>query len=193
MQRQVCRTIVLDSNKRADCVEDGKTGAKRSTTSKDKTDASEAEPPAKRGRTSKAAPAVPVSENPPPRKRGAPPIGGETTKVREDDPAAAEQLVDELEDAAVKLSKEPSRGRKNDVKGRETGARVDESQTADPEAASGGRFWLMKAEQVDRKETLPNGSVFNTKFTIDDLRAKGGPEPWDGEDDAFPCVPDIRC
>jgi predicted RNA-binding protein with PUA-like domain len=38
----------------------------------------------------------------------------------------------------------------------------------------------MKAEQVDRMETLKNGREFNTKFTIDDLKEKGGPEPWEG-------------
>jgi predicted RNA-binding protein with PUA-like domain len=38
----------------------------------------------------------------------------------------------------------------------------------------------MKAEQVDRMETLKNGDEFNTKFTIDDLKAKGAPEPWEG-------------
>lgn len=38
----------------------------------------------------------------------------------------------------------------------------------------------MKAEQEDREETLEDGSVYNSKFTINDLRNKGGPEPWDG-------------
>ena len=28
--------------------------------------------------------------------------------------------------------------------------------------------------------TLKSGETFNTKFTIDDLRAKTDPEPWDG-------------
>lgn len=50
------------------------------------------------------------------------------------------------------------------------------------EASSSGRqFWLMKAEQESREETTVSGKSFDTKFTIDDLRAKGGPEPWDGE------------
>jgi predicted RNA-binding protein with PUA-like domain len=44
----------------------------------------------------------------------------------------------------------------------------------------GKNYWLLKAEQVDRMETLKDGSKFNTKFTIDDLKEKGGPEPWEG-------------
>jgi predicted RNA-binding protein with PUA-like domain len=44
----------------------------------------------------------------------------------------------------------------------------------------GKNYWLFKAEQVDRMETLQDGSEFNTKFTIDDLKEKGGPEPWEG-------------
>jgi hypothetical protein len=39
----------------------------------------------------------------------------------------------------------------------------------------------MKAEQEDREEVTKSGKTFNTKFTIDDLHAKGGPEPWDGK------------
>ena len=38
----------------------------------------------------------------------------------------------------------------------------------------------MKAEQDGHEEKLANGETFNTKFTIDDLRAKNMPEPWDG-------------
>ncbi|KAF2210920.1 hypothetical protein CERZMDRAFT_6217, partial [Cercospora zeae-maydis SCOH1-5] len=44
----------------------------------------------------------------------------------------------------------------------------------------GRQYWLMKAEQDGHDEVLANGKVFNTKFTIDDLRAKTSPEPWDG-------------
>lgn len=39
----------------------------------------------------------------------------------------------------------------------------------------------MKAEQEDREVQTKNGSIINAKFTIDDLRAKDRPEPWDGE------------
>ena len=52
------------------------------------------------------------------------------------------------------------------------------------ETSSVKRYWLMKAEQEDREETLKSGRLFNAKFTIDDLQAKTVPEPWDGEQDS---------
>ena len=38
----------------------------------------------------------------------------------------------------------------------------------------------MKAEQEDREERTADGTIVNTKFTIDDLRSKTKPELWDG-------------
>ena len=55
------------------------------------------------------------------------------------------------------------------------------------DGSDGKQYWLMKAEQEDREETLSDGSVFNSKFTIDNLREKGGPEPWDGVRNAVAC------
>ncbi|KXT16808.1 hypothetical protein AC579_6788 [Pseudocercospora musae] len=126
----------------------------------------------------------PEEEQKTPKKRGRPPKGGETTKMDVDDENAAEQLEEELLDAAEDEQEEdaidskrkapaPKKGKakKNDA------AEVEEDETA---AASGKQYWLMKAEQDGHDEMLKNGEIFNTKFTIDDLRAKNGPEPWDG-------------
>ena len=51
----------------------------------------------------------------------------------------------------------------------------------DEGSASGKNYWLMKAEQEDRDEVLEDGTRINVRFTIDDLRAKTEPEPWDGK------------
>ena len=59
-------------------------------------------------------------------------------------------------------------------------APVDDAVDADAVANTDTQYWLMKAEQIDREEKLQDGSLFNTKFTIDDLIKTAGPEPWDG-------------
>lgn len=131
--------------------------------------------------------AVPEEETPPPKKRKSSATGGETTKIGGDDDAAADQLEDELVDTAEQAIGQPSTSRR---KGK--GKSVEEKAQADHEeatetaegleqTASGKQYWLLKAEQEDREEILENGETFNTKFTIDDLKSKGGPEPWDGK------------
>ena len=168
------------------------------------------EPPKKRGRPAKTASAAPgpaitsakkagravKAEAPavtlydedaaPPKKRGRPPKGGETTQVAAEDEAAAEQLEEELVDAVDAPSKPISsvkkgkggRGRPKKVTAEHEADEVDTEEEGS--STTNKQYWLMKAEQEDREETLEDGSVFNAKFTIDDLRAKGGPEPWDG-------------
>ncbi|KAK5126569.1 hypothetical protein LTR85_009503 [Meristemomyces frigidus] len=149
-----------------------------------------AEPPKKRGRPAKAkaAPAVTDDEQAPPRKRGRPPYGGETTKQDEDAELAAEQLEDELiaeaqSEASPTRKRKPkpstTTAKKGKAKASLTGPDTDEAIQA-TESAGGKQYWLMKAEQEDREETTTDGSTVNTKFTIDDLRAKGAPELWDG-------------
>ena len=104
------------------------------------------------------APAAP--DTPAPRKRHSGRTGGPTTKIATDASDAAEQLEEELVGEVSKSAK-----------------------TSDKRQASsegGKNYWLLKAEQVDRMEILQDGSEFNTKFTIDDLKEKGGPEPWEG-------------
>lgn len=137
--------------------------------------------------------AVPEEETPPPKKRGSSPRGGETTKIPGDGDAAADQLEEDLVDTAEQVEGKPStargNGRRKGAKGKGKTVKADmpmHDEEVDPDeelekASSGKRYWLMKAEQEDREETLANGGVFNTKFTIDDLKSKGGPEPWDGE------------
>jgi len=137
--------------------------------------------------------------------RAKPPHGGETTKVEADEPAAAEQLEEELVDAADEAeasSKPPvpakKRGRPAKAKAavkpaadvvedEAVEAPVDDAVDADAVANTDTQYWLMKAEQIDREETLEDGSTANMKFTIDDLRAKAGPEPWDGVRNAVAC------
>ena len=137
--------------------------------------------PAKRGRppTNKTAPAVPEADTAPPKKRGRPPRGGETTKITSDDSAAAEQLEEEL----METADEPVAADEADTVATNGDASDEVLRKRAPAESSGTgkQFWLMKAEQEDREEETKSGKMFNTKFTIDDLRAKGGPEPWDGK------------
>jgi len=42
------------------------------------------------------------------------------------------------------------------------------------------QYWLMKAEPETRWETNSLDEKVNVAFSIDDLRAKTEPEPWDG-------------
>ena len=101
--------------------------------------------------------------------------------------AAASEGAEQPSKPASPIKK---KGRPAKAKGKKAAVTaVVETEDADEEAdqnavdeeVSGKQYWLMKAEQVDREETLNDGSVFNAKFTIDDLREKGGPEPWDGK------------
>jgi predicted RNA-binding protein with PUA-like domain len=132
-----------------------------------------AQPAKKRGRPSKAvsdpaeAPADP--DTPAPRKRHSGRTGGPTTKISTDAVDAADQLEEELIDVAEKSTNKGGRS-----KASKTSATKEEADN------NGKNYWLMKAEQVDRMETLKDGTEFNTKFTIDDLRSKSVPEPWEG-------------
>lgn len=125
----------------------------------------------KKGRPAKATndpaehPAEP--DTPAPRKRHSGRTGGPTTKVSTDAADAADQLEDELIDDVQRSAK--------DGKGKPASSAKKQDLNED-----GKNYWLMKAEQVDRMETLKDGTEFNTKFTIDDLKAKGVPEPWEG-------------
>lgn len=114
------------------------------------------EPAKHNGRPSRVGPqpeeAPDALDTPAPRKRHSGPTGGETTKIAADADNAAEQLEEELVDEAEK--------------------------TAD--LSEGKNYWLMKAEQIDRMETLKSGREFNTKFTIDDLKTASVAEPWEG-------------
>ncbi|EME89590.1 uncharacterized protein MYCFIDRAFT_124617, partial [Pseudocercospora fijiensis CIRAD86] len=116
--------------------------------------ADEGEPPKKRGRPAKEAAA---DESEPPKKRGRP---------------AKEAAADESE---------PPKKRGRPAKSATTAKSAAPAAPSKKRAAiSGKHYWLMKAEQDGHDETLKNGEIFNTKFTIDDLRAKTEPEPWDG-------------
>ncbi|KAF2224602.1 PUA-like domain-containing protein, partial [Elsinoe ampelina] len=49
------------------------------------------------------------------------------------------------------------------------------------DASTGDRsYWLMKAEPESRLESTASGKQVDISFTIDDLKNKKGPEPWDG-------------
>lgn len=133
------------------------------------------EPPKKKGRPAKEAPAVPKAAKAPPKKRGRPPQGGETTKAAADDEAAAEQLEEELEDrveAAVAPSKQVPLTKKKPGKpakkaksnSNATAAAENEQEVGvalekegGDEAVGGKNYWLMKAEQEDREEVLKDG------------------------------------
>ena len=132
-------------------------------------------------------------DTPAPRKRHSGPKGGETTKIAADDGNAADQLEGELVDAAQETGR-PSRKRKaaaietpapaKPTKGKGKGkgkvAAVDADEEAEPVTNEGKSYWLLKAEQIDRIETLESGRDVNTKFTIDDLKAATEPEMWEG-------------
>ncbi len=69
---------------------------------------------------------------------------------------------EEVEEDEVEDSDALPNGTSNDVEEEE-------------EIESGRQYWLMKAEPDSRLE-----KEVDVKFSIDDLRAKGGPEAWDG-------------
>ncbi|KAI7222409.1 hypothetical protein KC333_g1149 [Hortaea werneckii] len=134
--------------------------------------------------TAKEKPAA-KDEAAPPHKRGEPPHGGESNYPEEDQDQAEEQLEDELLDEVERSDKKASGTRKSTNQGLEK-APADRNKPPRAPAAAESRdgkakmYWLMKAEQEDREEQAPDGSSVNVKFTIDDLREKGGPELWDG-------------
>ncbi|KAI7657963.1 hypothetical protein KC318_g11509, partial [Hortaea werneckii] len=134
--------------------------------------------------TAKEKPAT-KDEAAPPHKRGEPPHGGESNYPEEDQDQAEEQLEDELLDEVERSDKKASGTRKSTKEGLEK-APADRNKPPRAPAAAESRdgrakmYWLMKAEQEDREEKAPDGSSINVKFTIDDLREKGGPELWDG-------------
>ncbi|KAI6804018.1 hypothetical protein KC361_g304 [Hortaea werneckii] len=133
--------------------------------------------------TAKEKPAT-KDEAAPPHKRGEPPHGGESNYPEADQDQAEEQLEDELLDEVERSDKKASGTRKS------TNEDLDEApadrnkppraQGAQSREGNAKTYWLMKAEQEDREEKAPDGSSVNVKFTIDDLREKGGPELWDG-------------
>ncbi|KAK5135091.1 hypothetical protein LTR08_005616 [Meristemomyces frigidus] len=176
---------------------------KRTRKAKDDVDESAAaatETPKKRGRSARPqpAPAVVDDEQAAPRRRGRPPKGGQTTKIDSADGDAAQQLEDELmDDADAEVEPVPAPRKRKPAAAAKKGKAVKNVKAADEveddvdagaedaEAAhglndGGKQYWLMKAEQEDRVEKATDGSMVNTKFTIDDLRAKGVPELWDG-------------
>ncbi|KAI7191067.1 hypothetical protein D0869_11165 [Hortaea werneckii] len=134
--------------------------------------------------TAKEKPA-PKDEAAPPHKRGEPPHGGESNYPEEDQDQAEEQLEDELLDEVERSDKKAPGTRKSTNQGLDK-APADRNKPPRAPAAAESRdgrakmYWLMKAEQEDREEKAPDGSSVNVKFTIDDLREKGGLELWDG-------------
>lgn len=132
-------------------------------------------------------------DTPAPRKRHSAPKGGETTKIAADDGDAADQLEGELVDAAQETAKPgrkrkaatsetpaPAKSIKGKGKARGKAAAVEADDSAATPTSEGKNYWLLKAEQVDRLETLKSGREVNTKFTIDDLKAATEPEMWEG-------------
>jgi len=91
--------------------------------------------------------------------------------------------------SAAKSKKEPKSKQKNSVtKANEASAGITRAVSEDPdikylpdrnpevERHDGEWYWLMKAEPESR---LENG--IDVKFSIDDLRQRSEPEPWDGK------------
>lgn len=123
---------------------------------------------------------MPLDETAPPKRRGRPPKGEQTTQVEVADEAAAEQLEEELVETAKAGTEEPSkptsslkkkRGRPSKAKGKsavtegvaeEEQVEEDEAETANGESVK--QYWLMKAEQEDREDTLGDGSVVSISF-----------------------------
>ena len=112
----------------------------------------------------------------PPKKRGRPPHGGETTQPAVADEAAAEQLEDELvenaeaqgagEGPSKRTSPKKKRGRPAKAKGKSAVTAdaaeeevAEEEEAVETNGANVKQYWLMKAEQEDREETLSDGSV----------------------------------
>ena len=82
-----------------------------------------------------------------------------------------------LEEPPKKRHRSRPRPIEPDVKVTANGKQADAPESNENSKA----FWLMKAEQEDREVTTKSGKVINARFTIDDLKSKTSPEPWDGE------------
>ncbi|KYG48235.1 hypothetical protein M433DRAFT_2143 [Acidomyces richmondensis BFW] len=110
---------------------------------------------------------------------------GETNRIGADDEAVARKLEAKLVNATEEYNSKTAAPLKRSgsvTQGKAVNAKrpdVD-ADGADKEGSGDRQYWLMKAEQEDREETAPDGSVVNTKFTIDDLHSKTEPEMWDG-------------
>jgi len=142
-------------------------------------------PKKKHTKTTQPGPTVPDIEQPPPRKRGRVLKRGEITRIEAGEEAVAKQLEGELEDNAEEYTSKKTAPRKRSgptTKVKAINAKMPnvDVNRADGEGSEDRQYWLMKAEQEDREETAPDGSMVNTKFTIDDLRSKTEPEMWDG-------------
>lgn len=141
--------------------------------------------PASKKEQTQPGPSVPDMEQPRPEKRGRVLKRGEITRIEADDEAVAKQLEGELEDNAKEYKSKKTAPRKRSgpttkVKAINAIKPNVDADGADGEGSEDRQYWLMKAEQEDREETAPDGSLVNTKFTIDDLRSKTEPEMWDG-------------
>ena len=95
-----------------------------------------------------------------------------STKARAAKPKGRKAFVNHEEgDDQVEGSDALSNGTSNEVVEDDDGQEEDEIEASQ----SGRQYWLMKAEPESRAE---NG--VDVKFSIDDLRARGGAEAWDG-------------
>ncbi|KAK4994419.1 hypothetical protein LTR66_005553, partial [Elasticomyces elasticus] len=158
--------------------------------------------PAKRGRPRVTEPGT-KSEMPVPKARGRPakaaPAAVRPSALRRRSSAAvADQLSEELAEAASASETGPAKGKRKAavvVGGKDKKAKMAQSaadKTEDGPAADvdanateatteiaddepDRQYWLMKAEPESRME-----KGRDVKFSIDDLRAKTGPESWDG-------------
>lgn len=97
-------------------------------------------------------------------------------------PVLAPAVSSEAKAPLKKRGHPPKRGETTKISADDDAAadRLEDEFVDSFENAEGKNYWLLKAEQVDRFETTKSGNKVNTKFTIDDLRAKAGPEAWEG-------------
>lgn len=157
-----------------------------------------------RGRPKAAAKEPPAQTKPAPKKRGRPARNAEP--VQDEDEQDEDEQVDghphhahyheamdrvddqiqeELRDAVSKSppkksatkSKPAAKKTKKDVKAQP----ANEEEEEETEIADGPNYWLMKAEPNSRIEKNADGEDVDVKFSIDDLRSKTQPEPWEGE------------
>ncbi|KAL1305235.1 hypothetical protein AAFC00_002151 [Neodothiora populina] len=94
-----------------------------------------------------------------------------------------DQVEDELLEAADSTTRKSSGSKRKTsstlTKGRPT--KKTKGQTdADDVADTGAQYWLMKAEPNTRIERNADGEDVDVRFSIEDLRSRSEPEPWEG-------------
>lgn len=92
-----------------------------------------------------------------------------------------EELADAVSDASPASEKKTSKRKATAGPAAKATKKSKKASDAEDDTADGPHYWLMKAEPNTRIEKNADGEDVDVKFSIEDLRSKTTPEPWEGE------------